>query len=128
MKWLFKVELKDKNIFEIIEKNRSVKLSEEFKNFVIRNNAASPKLTKIVIDDTERIFAAVLSFNKGAPDNIYTALKCVDKKSVVPFAIDPFGNYFCYDAGNEKVCFLEHETDKIICSDIGIGGLEDALH
>lgn len=105
-------ELKDNNVFSQIEKERNVKVSNTLRSLIKNANAGSPNRKLCIINKKERIIGSILSFNKGDTDSVFLAMDVVEDKNLLPFAIDPFGNYFCINKQN-IVVFWDHETDNI---------------
>ncbi len=128
--WKYKIELKNVSVFENIEKDRNIKFPEELKKFIIEYNGATPEKYNFMLGNSEKVFGAVLSFNKGESDTdtIFTALECIDDKDILPFAIDPFGNYICYSIPEKKVVFYEHETNNIISTKYDLSSFIKALY
>lgn len=67
-----------------------------------------------MVGNNEKVFGAVLSFNHGEKDtdSVFSALKTVDDKNLIPFGVDPFGNYICYSLKDYAIIFWDHETGK----------------
>lgn len=116
--WKYKIEVKDTSIFDEIGNMLGVNFPDELKCFISENNAATPAKYKFMLGSSEKALGAVLSFNKGEADvdTVFSALNCIEDKNLIPFAIDPFGNYICYAVDNSEVVFWEHEADVIISS------------
>lgn len=114
MEWKYKIPLKDTSIFAKIEQERNGKIPEELKNFVQEHNAATPSMIRFPVGNVERIFGAVLSFNQDDhdADTVFSALRAVTDKELLPFGIDPFGNYICCHLKNHEILFWDHETGK----------------
>lgn len=93
----YKINLKDKNVFNDIEEEYDIRIPNGFKRFIIDNNAATPEKHRIMIGNQERVFGSVLSFNKDDDDNVFRYLKRFIPKNLLPFGLDPFGNVFCID-------------------------------
>ena len=83
-----------------------------------------------MVSTTERVFGAVLSVNKGEvdTDSIYVALDTISDKIIIPFAIDHFGNYICYDSKDSKVKYLDHETNLVKSTDLSLPEFIDSLY
>ena len=115
IKWNYKIDLNDENIFSSIEKERGIVIPKQLKKIVIDGNAATPEKYKFIIGSTERVLGAVLSFNKGEKDTdtVFTALEVIDDKNLLPFGIDSFGNYICMNITENKVVFWDHETGDV---------------
>ena len=90
-------------------------IPEELKNFVAEHNAATPSRHHFMVGATERVFGAVLSFEKNETeaDTVYPALEAVEDKNLLPFAIDPFGNYICYQLNEKQIVYWDHENDAV---------------
>lgn len=113
--WKYKIDLADENVFSEIEKSREIKIPDAMKTLILEGNAATPEKYNFMVGSTERVFGAMLSFNKNEndTDTVYTALEVVDDKELLPFAIDPFGNYICLHLCSEEVVFWNHETGEV---------------
>lgn len=109
--WRFKIELKQEDVFDKIQERIGKKFPDELRNFIIKYNAASPDENCIVINGVERVVNTVLSFNEIDTEAItyMSVAKVINKKSLIPFAADPFGNYFCYSLEKKEVVFFNHE-------------------
>ncbi|MCR4782557.1 MAG: SMI1/KNR4 family protein [Lachnospiraceae bacterium] len=114
-KWLFKIDLKDESVFDEYESVLQISFPEELKSFVIENNASSPELNGVEFNGVERVYDETLSFNRYEDEasTFLSAMNSVGNKAYLPFAKDPFGNYFCYCIENGTVCFYNHEEDNI---------------
>lgn len=114
MKWNYKIDLKDESVFSEIEKDREIKIPDDLKEMIKEGNAATPEKYKFMTGSTEHALGAVLSFNKNeqGTDTVFTALQTIRDKNLLPFAIDPFGNYICLDLKKNIVVFWDHEFDQ----------------
>ena len=103
---------------------------EELKKFIIDNNAASPAKDCIELNGIERVYAETLSFNEEEKysTNFFSVAKTLDDNNVIPFASDPFGNYFCYLLNSGTVSFYNHEEDKYEKSQMKFKDFIDALY
>ena len=129
-KWLFKIDLQDESVFEKYEKDYHMVFPSELKVFVEDNNACSPELNIVELNDIERVYDETLSFNAHEEEAVTfdSAMKAVNRKECIPFARDPFGNYFCYYTANATICFYNHEEDSIENTDISFQAFIDSLH
>ena len=111
--WNFKIELKDDTVFGKIEKEFGVAFPEELKEFIMNNNAASPDANLIVIDGIERVYEETLSFNEEETEasTFDSAMKSVGNSNYIPFAKDPFGNYFCYSIITGMISFFDQDEE-----------------
>jgi hypothetical protein len=114
--WKYKIDVKDQNVFSEIEKERGVVFPEELREFIIENNGSTPSRYNFMLKTQEKVFGAVLSFNRDETDvdSVFTALRSVEEKNLMPFAIDPFGNYICYSFCDGKIVFWNHETESTV--------------
>ena len=57
------------------------------------------------------ILGGILSFNEEDEqegiDTVFSAMEAVNDNDLLPFAIDPFGNYICYSPIQRKRSLLE---------------------
>ena len=128
--WKYKIDVDCICVFEKIEKEHGVKFSDELKTFITEYNAATPEKHRFMVGTTERVFGAVLSVNKGETDtdSIYTALDVISNKSIIPFAIDPFGNYICYSSDDGIVMYWDHESDITSSTELRLAEFVDSLY
>lgn len=113
--WKYKIELKTSSVFKEIEKLRKIIFPGELKKFVLENNAATPSRYNFMLGNDEKVLGAILSFNhdESDGDSVFTALSIIDDKNLIPFGIDPFGNYICYSLKDAEIVFWQHETGAV---------------
>lgn len=113
--WRFKIDLKMADLNKISE-IIGIEIPIDLKEFIIKFNAASPEKDCINVNGIERIVDAVLSFNleESEATTFLSVFKSMDNKQWIPFAIDPFGNYFCYSLVKNNISFWEHEENRMI--------------
>lgn len=128
--WKYKIDVSDNSVFEEISKTRGIIFPEELKDFIIKTNAATPSKYNFMVGNNERVFGAVLSFNHGEKDtdSVFSALKAVNDKNLIPFGIDPFGNYICYSLKDKEIIFWDHETGKSFLAGISLKEYIDSLY
>ena len=128
-KWLFKIDLNDITVIDEYEKEYDVVFPTVLRSFIIDTNAASPMKNSVDINGVERVYVGTLSFNRYEEDasTFISAMKAIGDKGYLPFAKDPFGNYFCYRSENGTVSFYNHEEDSIDNSNIGFDEFVEAL-
>ncbi len=128
--WKYKIDLIDVGVFKEIEKNRGVTIPSSLKDFICNCNAATPEKYNFMINSSEKVFGAVLSYNKNEQDtdSVFTALDVIKDKNLIPFAIDPFGNYICLDIDNDTVVFWDHEMNEVYSSDKSLEAFIDSLY
>ena len=127
--WKYKIDVEDKEIFPKIEKEYGVVLPIELKEFILENNAATPSKYNFMLGNTEKVIGAVLSFNYGEldTDTVFVAFSTIEDRTLIPFAIDPFGNYICY-SNNSKVVFWDHETSNVISTEKSLSEFLESLY
>ena len=115
MEWKYKIEITDEHVFAELEKEYGIVFPDELKTFIEENNAATPSKYNFMVGNVEKVFGAVLSFNRGEndTDTVFTALATIDDKQIIPFGIDSFGNYICYSATNHEIVFWDHENGSV---------------
>lgn len=128
--WKYKINLKDQKAFSKVGELTGIDVPDELKKLILEANGASPVKSSVTINGNERIFGAVLSFNENETetDDVFTAIKIVRHKGVIPFGIDPFGNYFCYSGATKTVQYWKHEEDLFEDSKLGIDAFIHSLH
>lgn len=112
--WKYKIDLADESVFAEIENERGITIPDKLKDLIIKGNAATPDKYNFMVGSTERVLGSILSFNKDEEDTdtVFTALEVIKDKNLLPFAIDPFGNYICINLTAEEVVFWNHETGE----------------
>lgn len=110
--WKYKIDVADPNVFEEIASERKISFPAELKNFILNANAAIPSNYNFMVGSNERVLGAILSFNRNESDidTVFTALSVIDDSNLIPFGIDPFGNYICYSLKDNMIVFWDHET------------------
>lgn len=86
-----------------------------FKDFVMTNNGGRPLKSYIVSSEgKERHIMTFLSFNPDDRCSMWNLAFSKDNpiSDNIPFAIDDFGNSFCFNKLNNRICFVDHETLK----------------
>lgn len=128
--WKYKVVLQDLTVFDRIGAMRGIRFPEELKLFIMSKNASTPVNYRFKVGSKEKILGSILSFNKNIVgiDSVFTALTVVDDKNLIPFGIDPFGNYICYSVKNGKVVFWDHETGKVSSTNLLFKKFVDSLY
>ena len=128
--WNFKIALKDIGIFSAISKEYKIVFPDDLKAFIIENNAASPEANCVDIDGVERVYDETLSFNEDELDasTFKSSMNALGKNDFLPFAKDPFGNYFCYCLNTNTIAFYDHEEDKIINTDYALKAFIEGLY
>lgn len=130
MDWKYKIDVANQDVFPEIEKKYGITISEELRALILTANAATPSKYNFLLGTTEKVLGAILSFNKGETDTdtVYSALSAIEDRSLVPFAIDPFGNYICYSNNDNKVVLWDHETSRISSTEKDLSAFLDSLY
>ena len=130
MEWKYKIDLEDERCFDKYEKECGFSFPMELKKFIIENNAASPNKKCVVFAGKERVLDYLISFNENEDESITfrEAYKSIGKKDIIPFASDPFGNYFYYFLDGNKIGFYDHEELLFIESQYSLSEFLNALY
>ncbi len=114
IEWKYKIDLVENALSEISSKYQVV-IPEDLKDLLMVANAATPSKTRFMLKVDEKILGAILSFNPNEKeaDSFESAMNIGFEKNMVPFGIDPFGNYICYNTTNNSIMFFDHEEDTL---------------
>ena len=128
--WKYKIDIVDVNVFKEIESERGILFPEELKKFILEANAATPSEYNFMVGNSERVMGAILSFNRDEADtdSAFVALNVISDKNLIPFAIDPFGNYICYNLDEQEIVFWDHESDTVISTGKTLEGFLEELY
>lgn len=105
--------LTNENSIEDFAITNGITFSKEFVLFFKTNNGGRPDTNEVSLEKgSEKVVNSFLSFNEEDKENVYKAKKRVeeDDQTLVPFANDPSGNYFCLKNG--EVVFYSHEDGE----------------
>lgn len=88
-------------------------LPKDFRNFVIEFNGGRPERKGFSTSTGEsRELKSFLSFNPDDKETVWKVYEAFEdklKQKYLPFAIDNFGNYICFNTENNNIVFLNHE-------------------
>ncbi len=110
MRFLFVEHFEIKDISDL-------KLKQEIIDFLIKNNAGTPKNRELRIDGKIYIFNNVLNFNPNSKyENVRDYIKNLKDilDNEIPFGRDGFGNVYLVDLNLCLVRFYEHESGNKI--------------
>lgn len=117
-KWKYVKKLINNDNIQRFEQKIHRDLPIDFKETVALFNGGRPDKSNVLIDNKERILKSLLSFNKEDKENIFAVYEWVEsqlERNLIPFAIDPAGNYFCFEYTNFKnvsIVFWNHENQN----------------
>lgn len=112
--WKYVKELRNKQAVSDFEAQHNVVFPADLKEWILKNNGGRPYDSIIDTEKTKsRVFKSLLSFNPDDKETIFTVYDVLQKedKTLLPFASDPSGNFFCIKNG--KVVLWLHETGSI---------------
>lgn len=114
IEWKYKIDLAGNALSEMSGKYQVI-IPDDLKELLKVANAATPSKTRFMLKVDEKVFGAVLSFNPNEKeaDSFESAMNIGFEKNIVPFGIDPFGNYICYNTDNGSIMFFDHEEDNL---------------
>ena len=130
IEWKYKIDVANPEVFAEIEKERKITFPDDLKKLITEANAATPTKYDFMAGSNEKAFGAVMSFNRNETDtdSVFVALSAVTDTNLLPFGIDPFGNYICYSLSNNKIIFWDHETDVITVVSDSLSAFLDSLY
>ncbi len=128
--WKYKIEVSDSGVFEEIGNERSISFPTELRDFILKTNAATPSKYNFMVGNNERVLGSILSFNRNESDtdSVFTALSAIDDNNLMPFGIDPFGNYICYSLKENVVVFWDHETGNVTSTGVSLTDFVESLY
>lgn len=140
--WEYKVDITDDSIFSKMEKKYHITFDSELKELISMGNGAVPTKKgnsygyRFKAGTSEHVFGSMLDFNfdsKEDSDYAYMAIDAIRSNTnrynhLIPFGIDPFGNYICYDTKMKKVVFWSHETDVVTSTDKNLNDFFQSLY
>ena len=128
--WNFKIELESAGVFDRLSDEYGFDFPLDLQKFIIENNGASPEEDCVEINGVERVYDETLSFNEAEEEatTVFDVMKSIDNDDYVPFARDPFGNYFCYSVEKGTISFYDHEEDRIEDTDLSLEEFIKSLH
>lgn len=114
IEWKYKIDLEDNALSEMVSKYQ-VSIPDDLRALLKVANAATPSKTRFMFKVDEKVLGAILSFNPNEKeaDSFESAMIIGFDKNIVPFGIDPFGNYICYNTDNGNIMFFDHEEDNL---------------
>ena len=130
MKWKYVLQLDSEDVFDEIAKKRKIVFPEDLKELIREANAGSPEKSLFMVKNNEKVFGAVLCFNRGVEDadSVFTALDVIEDTNLLPFAIDPAGNYICINVDSGNVIYWDHEADAVTELDMKLDGFVSSLY
>lgn len=120
MEWIRRKPIQDEGQIAQFERMYQFNFTPDFVTLVQQFNGARP--VKNVFDtdkEREKIADRLLSFNRDDHDTIWqtvTALKTRLPADMMPFMMDPFGNYICFYADpledEHEIVYWQHEKTE----------------
>ena len=95
-----------------LEKKYSFQFPESLKNFLLKNNGGIPEKTLLVKKGINFLIDKLLSVKYGKYNTYESTLDSIADiipSYTIPFAIDPFGNYFVFKKKINSIFFLDME-------------------
>ena len=128
--WKFKIDIKDEGVFDKIAEEYNFIFPDDLKKFILNHNAASPEKKYVVIEGAERVYDETLSYNKDEIEasTFISAMKSIENVEYLPFAKDPFGNYFCYSIVTDKISFYDQDEGDFTNTDYSLDDFISALY
>ena len=111
-KELFPEEIQD------VERLLNKRFPEDYKVVVKLYHGCSVIPYCIDVNQVERVFGRLLPFVKSDDEFIVSIFETIKEnlgKEMIPFAMDPSGNYFCFRYAGDKsqVVFWNHEDKSV---------------
>ncbi len=116
IEWDFCDEKVSREVIENVAGNWGIVFTDEFIQCAMLNHGGYASKEEFKVDNTVKTFGNLLSFEEESDDNIVKLYNGISErlpKDIFPFAIDPSGNYICFDYRKSRtescVIFWEHE-------------------
>lgn len=97
----------------VLEKELGIKYPKDYAELVLNFDEASPTLDCWDIPDgeKEKVFDHLISLSSENINNFFNTYMILKNEfgisSLIPFAVDPFGNYICFLNTNMKVYYYD---------------------
>lgn len=127
-KWKYTKPLGSLELVEAFEKEKRFEFPLAFKEKILKINGGRPESQCFVtVNGNERAIKSFLSFNRNDRENVWEPGEWMSesfRKYLVPFAIDNFGNYICFDQIG-TVIFACHDP---LCYEVVAYGFDEFLN
>lgn len=105
--WKYTIELNIGSLLKL-ENELNIKFPQNYKDFILQNNASYPTKKEFNTVLSTRVLNYFLDLNDIK--HIKSLIKILPK-DYFPIAIDPFGNYICFNfSNNQEVIFYDLEN------------------
>ena len=114
MNWLAGQKDCTVNDIKNIEDSLSIKLPRDFVTIVLSYDGAYPEKNMYDLSNEKEKMVQCLLSCKNVNNSILAIAKRINKKNIVPFMKDPFGNYICFQFKNVQdydIVFWDHDTE-----------------
>jgi hypothetical protein len=114
--WRYTKPLNSEKLIAGAEAQFAFKYPDSYIELIMQYNGGRPPVSVFDTKKTrERTIKSLLSFNEVDTENVYKAYKtvCEIRNDVIPFGIDSFGNYICFNKADSVVVFLDFESGEI---------------
>lgn len=115
--WKYVKPLDSNRMIQLFEKYVDYRFPASFKNVVSCCNGGRPqRCTFDTGKQTGRIFKSLLSFDKDDRETIWKICPSnleLRLRGYVPFGLDPFGNWLCFNVDTDAVVFVDHEAMNV---------------
>lgn len=114
LEWKYIKRIRDNNVFEKFQKKYNIIIPQILKEYIIKFNAGMPN--PACFDTPKKsgcVFNALFSYNVEDKCNIYFIYDYFNHENLLPFADDISGNIICIDLLDNKIKYINHETDEI---------------
>ena len=118
-KWIRSKPLENPLAVKQLQEKYNFSLSGDLVNCILSNNGAKPRPNTIVLKNgEENDVKMLLSYNENDPENIYKVIEYFIKSyngSLIPFASDSAGNYYC-EQGKRIVLWSLNNEIMPVCN------------
>ncbi|MBQ7086584.1 MAG: SMI1/KNR4 family protein [Clostridia bacterium] len=114
--WKYAEKVADLSVFDEIGEMMEIDFPEELKELILAANASMPSPNKFTVGGKERVLGEILAFTHDEEEDsedVFSTIEDLELNNIIPFAVDPFGNYIGYSVTDGKVVFYDHECDEM---------------
>lgn len=110
--WNYGNQISEKEILSL-ESQLEIKYPKDYFELVLSSDEASPSLDcwDIPNGEKEKVFDHLISLSSDNINNVFNTYSILKSEfgisKLIPFAVDPYGNYLCFTKNDMKIYFYD---------------------